>query len=414
LLELRKREFLKNIQSLRGMNDIYGEISEKFIHIISVAEKVAKRYGFKYIETPLLEETALFKRSVGESSDIVGKEMYQFTDKGGNDVSLRPEGTAGVVRSFIQNKFDKRGGKEKVFYHGGMFRYERPQKGRLRLFHQFGCESFGENSVFEDISIILMIKDIFDELGIGFKLKINSLGCQECMPKYREDLSRFLETKRDNLCSDCHRRIDTNPIRTLDCKIEKCQNELVEAPKIADNLCESCNTDFEILKRVLEKSNVEFEIDKNLVRGLDYYSKTAFEFVSSEIGSQNAIAGGGRYDRLVEFLGGKETPAVGFALGIERILDLVKLPEIEKDGYYFGVLDEEYFEKLYILGSEKRQNKKVHIEMKKRSLNKHLQNADKLGFRFCAILGSDEVENGTIWIRDLKNGNDETFSQDSF
>jgi histidyl-tRNA synthetase len=404
----------KSIKSLRGMNDLLAETSEKFRHVVTVSEKVATRYGFKYIETPLLEETALFKRSVGESSDIVGKEMYQFTDKGGNDVCLRPEGTAGVVRSFIENKFDKRGGKEKVFYHGAMFRYERPQKGRLRLFHQFGCESFGEASVFEDISTIFMIRDIFNELNIKFKLKINSLGCQTCMPSYREKLTAYLEDKKDSLCADCHRRIETNPIRTLDCKIESCQQELSDAPKMADHLCEDCDSDFETLKRVLTKNGMEFEIDKNLVRGLDYYSKTAFEFVSDNIGSQNAIAGGGRYDRLVEFLGGKETPAVGFALGIERILDLIEIQESEKSGYYFGVLDEEYFEELFLVASQKRESEKVHIENKKRSLNKHLQNADKLGFRFCAILGSDEVQNGTIWIRDLQLKNDETFSIDSF
>jgi histidyl-tRNA synthetase len=396
------------------MNDTLHNVADKFEYIINTATEIAKNYGYTQIETPLLEETALFKRSVGESSDIVGKEMYQFLDKGGNDVCLRPEGTAGVVRSFIQNKFDKRGGNEKFFYHGAMFRYERPQKGRLRLFHQFGCESFGENSVFEDVSVILLIRDIFDALEIGYKLKINSLGCSECMPTYRENLVSYLEEKREELCEDCHRRIETNPIRTLDCKNEKCQTELSDSPKIVQNLCESCDSDFEILKRVLKESGMDFEVDTNLVRGLDYYNKTAFEFVSDEIGSQSAIAGGGRYDKLVEFLGGKDTPAVGFALGIERILDLVKVPEAENSGYYFGTLDSEYLQKLYLLGTQKRGKERVHIELKKRSLNKHLQNADKMGYRFCAILGSDEVANSTIWIKDLKLSSEDTISQDAF
>jgi histidyl-tRNA synthetase len=404
----------KLIQSLRGMNDVLHKTSEKFEYIIETATEVAKNYGFSQIETPLLEETALFKRSVGESSDIVGKEMYQFFDKGENDVCLRPEGTAGVVRSFIQNKFDRRGGAEKFFYHGAMFRYERPQKGRLRLFHQFGCESFGEASVYEDLSIILMIRDIFDRLGIRYKLLINSLGCPTCMPTYRDTLVSYLEERRENLCEDCHRRIDTNPIRTLDCKVESCQHELKESPKIVQNLCDSCETDFQTLKRLLEKSGVEFEVDENLVRGLDYYSKTAFEFVSNEIGSQSAIAGGGRYDKLVEFLGGKPTPAVGFALGVERILDLVDIPEKEVDGYYFGTLDEQFLDNLYLLGAEKRKNARVHIELKKRSINKHLQNADKLRYRYCAILGEDEVKNGTVWIKDLKLKSEDTFSVDSF
>jgi histidyl-tRNA synthetase len=234
------------------------------------------------------------------------------------------------------------------------------------------------------------------------------------MPTYRENLVSYLEEKREELCEDCHRRIETNPIRTLDCKNEKCQTELSDSPKIVQNLCESCDSDFEILKRVLKESGMDFEVDTNLVRGLDYYNKTAFEFVSDEIGSQSAIAGGGRYDKLVEFLGGKDTPAVGFALGIERILDLVKVPEAENSGYYFGTLDSEYLQKLYLLGTQKRGKERVHIELKKRSLNKHLQNADKMGYRFCAILGSDEVANSTIWIKDLKLSSEDTISQDAF
>ena len=402
------------VKSLRGMNDIRGLESDKFNYIIETSSKIAKKYGFEYIETPLLEETALFKRGVGESSDIVGKEMYQFIDKGKNDVCLRPEGTAGVVRSFIQHKLDRKGEKQKFFYFGSMFRYERPQKGRLRLFHQFGCESFGESSVFEDSSIILMIKDIFENLGISFKLQINSLGCSECMPKYRKNLITDLEVKKDSLCEDCNRRIEINPIRTLDCKSESCQAELSSSPKITDNLCPVCNTDFKQLQNILIQNNVNFEIDTHLVRGLDYYSKTAFEFVSDGIGAQNAIAGGGRYDKLVELLDGKSTPAVGFALGIERILDLVSLPEKEMNGWYFGVLDEENLEIMFNLASRKRVFHKVHIEYRKRSLKTHIKNALKMGFQHCAILGSDEVANRTIWVKDLKAKCEDIISQDSF
>jgi len=402
------------VKSLRGMNDITGLESEKFNFIIETSSRIAKKYGFEYIETPLLEETALFKRSVGESSDIVGKEMYQFIDKGKNDVCLRPEGTAGVVRSFIQNKLDRKGEKQKFFYFGSMFRYERPQKGRFRLFHQFGCESFGESSVFEDASIILMIRDIFETLEISFTLKINSLGCSECMPKYRANLIIDLEKKRDELCEDCNRRIEINPIRTLDCKSESCQTKLSDSPKIVDNLCEECYSDFDKLKKILSENGVDFEIDKHLVRGLDYYSKTAFEFVSDEVGSQNAIAGGGRYDKLVEFLDGKPTPAVGFALGIERILDLVTLPKTDMEGWYFGVLDEENLETIFNLASRKRVFQKVHIEYRKRSLKTHIKNALKMGYQHCAILGSDEVANRTIWVKDLKAKYEEIISQDSF
>ena len=390
------------INALRGMKDLTFEESERFVHIVTTATGIAKRYGYSYIETPILEETKLFKRSVGESSDIVGKEMYQFEDKGGNDVCMRPEGTAGVVRSFIQAKLDRRQNEKfKFYYYGPMFRYERPQKGRLREFHQFGCESFGEASVYEDFTIIQMIGDIFKALGIGYKLKINSLGCPKCMPPYRQNLVEFLTECKDELCEDCNRRIETNPIRVLDCKNEKCQSLLVDSPKLIKNLCSSCDDDFVKLERLLKSENIEYEVDTNLVRGLDYYSKTAFEFVSNEIGSQSAIAGGGRYDRLVEFLDGKPTPAVGFALGIERIMELVKMPEVERNGYYLGAMDEEAIDALFPLASKKRATHKVTVEYAPKKLKAHLKNADRVNARYCAVIGEDEFKDKTIWVKDL-------------
>lgn len=345
---------MSNIQSLRGMKDILANDSKLFTYFCENASKIAKNYGFEYIETPILEETALFKRSVGESSDIVNKEMYQFIDKGDNDVCLRPEGTAGVVRSFIQNKFDKAGGIKRWYYYGPMFRYERPQKGRLREFHQFGAEVFGVSSVYEDANIIMMIKDILDFFGISFSLKLNSLGCKECMPTYKENLVTHLSSFKTELCEDCNRRIETNPIRVLDCKNEKCQSLLQNAPKITNNLCASCDSDFEKLKEILDFNKVSYEIDSNLVRGLDYYSKTAFEFVSNEIGAQSAIAGGGRYDRLVEFLGGKSTAGIGFAIGIERLLELVKIKEEAEDIYYIGALSEKALNQVMKVANIKR------------------------------------------------------------
>ena len=390
------------INALRGMKDLTFEESERFVHIVTTATTIAKRYGYSYIETPILEETKLFKRSVGESSDIVGKEMYQFEDKGGNDVCMRPEGTAGVVRSFVQAKLDRRQNEKfKFYYYGAMFRYERPQKGRLREFHQFGCESFGEVSVYEDFTIIQMIGDIFKALGIGYKLKINSLGCPECMPPYRQNLVEFLTECKDELCEDCNRRIETNPIRVLDCKNEKCQSLLVDSPKLIKNLCSSCDDDFLKLERLLKSENISYEVDTNLVRGLDYYSKTAFEFVSNEIGSQSAIAGGGRYDRLVEFLDGKPTPAVGFALGIERIMELVKMPEVKRSGYYLGAMDKEAIDSLFPLASKKRATDKVTVEYAPKKLKAHLKNADKVNARYCAVIGEDEFKEKTIWVKDL-------------
>jgi histidyl-tRNA synthetase len=389
------------IQSLRGMNDILSPYYQRFDYFLSVATTIAQRYGFHYIETPLLEETALFKRSVGESSDIVGKEMYQFTDKGGNDVCLRPEGTAGVVRAFIQHKLDKKGGIHRFYYHGSMFRYERPQKGRLRQFHQFGVESFGVASVHEDASMIMMVADILNALGIGYRLKINSLGDQHCMPSYREKLIDFIDACGEEICGDCQRRKLTNPIRVLDCKNESCQALYANAPKLVNHLCGGCHSDFETLKMILDYNTISYKVDTHLVRGLDYYSKTAFEFVSDDIGSQSAIAGGGRYDRLIEFLEGKPTPAVGFALGIERLLELIVMPEVVAEGYYLGAMDEESLPLILQATQKIRAFHKAIVEYEPKSLKAHLKGADRIGARYCAIIGENERDKGTIWIKDL-------------
>ncbi len=402
------------IQSLRGMNDMFSPDAERYEYFIETATTIAKRYGFTFFEAPILEETALFKRSVGESSDIVGKEMYQFIDKGENDVCLRPEGTAGVVRAFIQKKMDKQGGIHRFFYHGPMFRYERPQKGRLRQFHQFGIESFGVASVVEDATLIMMLVDILDALGIGYKLEINSLGDQNCMPDYRNKLVSFLDAHESEICEDCKRRKASNPIRVLDCKNSSCQALYAEAPKLMQNLCEGCDTDFQQLKSLLEDSKIDYEVNTHLVRGLDYYSKTAFEFVSDEIGAQSAIAGGGRYDRLVEFLDGKATPAVGFAMGIERLLELIKMPETKREGYYIGTMDDEGLPLIMKAAQVKRKSDKVTVEYKSKNFKNHLKGADKVNARFCAIIGENERNDGTIWIKDLELKEEKTIDLNTF
>jgi histidyl-tRNA synthetase len=402
------------IQSLRGMNDILSEDYERFTYFINTATDVAQKYGFHFIETPLLEETALFKRSVGESSDIVGKEMYQFIDKGENDVCLRPEGTAGVVRAFIQKKLDKAGGIHRYFYHGSMFRYERPQKGRLRQFHQFGVESFGVESVYEDASMIMMVSDILKRCGIGYRLQLNSLGDQNCMPQYRDSLVSFIESVEDEICEDCKRRKSTNPIRVLDCKNEKCQSLYTNAPKLINSLCEGCESDFSKLKKILDDNNIAYEIDTNLVRGLDYYSKTAFEFVSDNIGSQSAIAGGGRYDRLVEFLDGRATPAVGFAMGIERLMELIVMPEDTREGYYIGAMDEETVDLVLMLAQKKRQSEKVTIDYKAKNFKNHMKGADKANARYFCIIGSNEVESQTLTVKDLQEKTETTVTLGEF
>ena len=403
---------MANIQSLRGMKDILDENSDLFTYFIKNASDIALRYGFSYLETPILEETALFKRSVGESSDIVGKEMYQFIDKGENDVCLRPEGTAGVVRMFVQNKLDRAGGLRKYFYHGPMFRYERPQKGRLREFHQFGCESFGESIVYEDANIILMISEILSFFKIEYNLQLNSLGCKECMPSYKENLVKHLEDL--TLCSDCDRRVTTNPIRVLDCKNEACQKELVNAPKITNSLCEVCDTDFSKLKEILDKNNISYEVDSNLVRGLDYYTKTAFEFVSTNIGAQSAIAGGGRYDRLVEFLGGRETSAIGFAIGIERLLELIVVNETKEEVLYIGSMSDDAIDTVFTKVSQKRKELKVITDYKVRGFGKHLNNAQKLGATTVALIGDNELKEKTIWVKNLETKEEQTILLEEF
>ncbi len=388
------------IKALKGMKDTLFPENEKYSYFIENTSKIVQKYGFSFIETPILEETALFKRSVGESSDIVGKEMYQFIDKGKKDVCLRPEGTAGIVRAFVEAKMDRQGGVKRFFYYGPMFRYERPQKGRLRQFHQFGCESFGESNPLEDANIIIMIKEILDFFDVNYTLELNSLGCPTCLPPFREKLVAFLETT-EGFCEDCLRRKSTNPIRVFDCKNPHCQTLLEPAPRLNDALCQECESDFNTLLTTLKQAKIAYTLNPNLVRGLDYYSKTAFEFVSTDLGAQNAVAGGGRYDKLVEFLDGRATPAIGFAIGIERIMDMIKLPDTNREGYYFGALTPEAQTALFQAAHKQREHGKVMQSYEIKSLKAHLKGADKAHARYCAVIGEDELQNNTLWVKDL-------------
>ncbi len=388
------------IKALRGMKDFIGDDAKKYQYCVEQCTRIAQNYGFEFIQTPTLEEIKLFKRSVGESSDIVGKEMYNFTDKGKNEVCLRPEGTAGVVRAFLEAKLDRSLSNYRFYYYESMYRYERPQRGRLRQFHQFGIESFGLGDMKEDASVILLAREILDFFGIKYTLKLNSIGCPDCMPTYKKKLVGFLE-KTDNLCEDCLRRKDTNPVRVLDCKNETCKALVAPAPRLLDNLCSTCKSDFEKLQELLKQCKVDFEVDTNLVRGLDYYSKTAFEFISDELGAQGTLIGGGRYDKLVEFLDGKPTPAIGFAMGFERIMELVKIPEQKREGYYFGSLDEEGFDMLLSLATKTRKKEKVFLDYQPRSLKAHLKQADKKNALYCLCVGENELKNNSIWVKNL-------------
>lgn len=392
------------ISALKGMKDLLSIEARLYERVIKVCESVARNYGFEFIATPHLELSTLFKRSVGESSDIVGKEMYEFIDKGENSVCLRPEGTAGIVRAYIEHKFDKTQSVKRWFYHGSMFRYERPQKGRLREFHQFGVESFGVKSVFEDATLILMLAQILAKLDIKAKLKLNSLGCEKCLPEFRAKFLEFVSAKSD-FCEDCKRRKELNPIRMLDCKNEHCQGLLVGAPALKECLCAECQSDFESLQGLLGANGVEFELDDKLVRGLDYYSKTAFEFESDEIGAKAAVAGGGRYDKLISYLGGKEGFGVGFAIGVERLMAILAQKEHtqKRSGVYLCALDSAFVTRLFTLANSLRQRHKVYLSFEAKKLAKHLNLADLSGAKIFLCMGENEAKENKLFYKDLES-----------
>lgn len=392
------------ISALKGMKDLLSIEARLYERVIKACESVARNYGFEFIATPHLELSALFKRSVGESSDIVGKEMYEFIDKGENSVCLRPEGTAGIVRAYIEHKFDKTQSVKRWFYHGSMFRYERPQKGRLREFHQFGVESFGVKSVFEDATLILMLAQILAKLDIKAKLKLNSLGCEKCLPEFRAKFLEFISAKSD-FCEDCKRRKELNPIRMLDCKNEHCQGLLVGAPALKECLCAECQSDFKSLQGLLSANGVEFELDDKLVRGLDYYSKTAFEFESDEIGAKAAVAGGGRYDKLISYLGGKEGFGVGFAIGVERLMAILAQKEQtqKRSGVYLCALDSAFITRLFTLANSLRQRHKVHLSFEAKKLAKHLNLADLSGAKIFLCMGENEAKENKLFYKDLES-----------
>lgn len=392
------------ISALKGMKDLLSIEARLYERVIKACESVARNYGFEFIATPHLELSTLFKRSVGESSDIVGKEMYEFIDKGENSVCLRPEGTAGIVRAYIEHKFDKTQSVKRWFYHGSMFRYERPQKGRLREFHQFGVESFGVKSVFEDATLILMLAQILAKLDIKAKLKLNSLGCEKCLPEFRAKFLEFVSAKSD-FCEDCKRRKELNPIRMLDCKNEHCQGLLVGAPALKECLCAECQSDFESLQGLLSANGVEFELDDKLVRGLDYYSKTAFEFESDEIGAKAAVAGGGRYDKLISYLGGKEGFGVGFAIGVERLMAILAQKEHtqKRSGVYLCALDSAFVTRLFTLANSLRQRHKVYLSFEAKKLAKHLNLADLSGAKIFLCMGENEAKENKLFYKDLES-----------
>lgn len=394
---------------LRGMKDIIPPESKRWEDLIKKAGSVFSSFGYELSITPILEEEELFNRSVGSDSDVVSKEMYVFSDRSGEKIALRPENTASIMRVFLSGDF--RGKVFKTWYWGPMFRHERPQKGRYRQFFQFGLEAIGDNSPYIDAELIYLLDVFYKKLGVEAKLEINSIGCKDCRPKYKKDLISFLSNEK--LCPDCDKRMINNPLRVLDCKEEGCQKVVLKAPVLSNYLCEDCRDHFLKLLNILDNLKVNYKKSERLVRGLDYYVKTVFEFTSSELGGrQNALGGGGRYDELSLQLGGNRVPAVGYAGGIERTLMMMKENVGIENILYLALLNDELIDKFlpYALSLKAfayDKNFTVINEFKSFNIKKHLEKANKLNASFMIILGEEEFKNSKLIFKNLKTKKEE-------
>jgi histidyl-tRNA synthetase len=397
------------MQKITGTKDILPEEILKYRYIENTSRKIFEVYGYKEIRTPIFEATEVFSKSIGETTDIVEKEMYSFKDKANRSLTLRPEGTASIVRAYIENGFFKSSPFIKLFYIGPMFRAEKPQKGRYREFNQIGVEAIGSPNPAVDAEIIEMLVSLFNELKLSdLNIMINSVGCFECRKKYKDEFLLFIKDKRSLFCDNCKTRADKNAMRILDCKNEKCMDNLKPAPSILDYLCNDCKTHFDKVRKLLSDYSVKYEINKNLVRGLDYYTKTVFEVTSGNLGAQNAIAAGGRYDNLIKDFEGPDTPAIGFAIGIERLLDMIEekkayLPETQRIDVFFATLGEDAFQKALLLIKELRKNK-VSCEIDysiEKSLKSQMRKSNQLNARFTVIIGDDELKKGVCTIKDM-------------
>jgi histidyl-tRNA synthetase len=395
------------ITGIKGFNDILPGEVEKWHYIETTARRVFGLYGFSEIRIPIMEKTELFARSIGDTTDIVEKEMYSFIDKGENRVTLRPEGTASVMRSFIEHKLHALDAVSKLYYMGPMFRYERPQKGRYRQFHQIGAEVIGVTDPMVDAQVLTMLCHFFAELGLTEpRLEINSLGCPECRPAYRNVLREFLRERVNCLCDDCKRRIETNPLRALDCKSAGCKESTKDAPSVLENLCSACDEHFAATRTYLESAGTPFLVNQRMVRGLDYYTRTTFELVTELLGSQSAVAAGGRYDGLIEELGGPAIPGIGFALGLERVaLLLAERDFVTAPSLFIAALGAEARSAAFcLMGSLQRLGISVEIDYEGKSLKSQLRRADKFCARYTLIIGGDELARGSALLRDMQAG----------
>ncbi len=399
------------IKKPRGTEDILPEECAIWRKIEQNARDICHKYGYKEIRTPVFEETALFSRGVGDTTDVVQKEMYTFEDKGGRSITLRPEGTASLARSYIENSLYAAPQPTKLYYLISCYRYEKPQSGRLREFHQFGIECYGAEDPAVDCEAIALALDFFNSIGItGLELSINSIGCEKCKPNYNKNLKEYFLKYEDKLCETCRDRLQNNPMRIFDCKSPICQKIAQEAPKILDYLCDDCKDHFEHFKEYLDVLGIKYKVDPNIVRGLDYYTRTVFEIISKDLGVQSALCGGGRYNGLIEELGGKPAPGIGFAIGIERLLMIVKKQGIKiseaeaPDIFVVTIGDNAQTETQKLVYKLRCLGIYAERDLCFRSVKAQMKYANKIGAKFCLVMGDDEINSGQGNVKNMKTG----------
>ncbi len=406
-------------KKIKGTEDVLPKQSYRWQFIENIMREEAANFGFKEIRTPVFEHTELFARGVGQTTDVVQKEMYTFDTKGGESVTLRPEGTAGAARAVLEHALPNEGLPIKAYYFTSCYRYEKPQAGRLREFHQFGIEEYGTQSPIADAELISFAQSVFERLQIqNLHLEINSIGCPKCRAEYHKALKEYFEPHRKELCESCQTRLDKNPMRILDCKSPVCSEIAKDAPKITDYLCDECSEHFEQVKSYLDIAGVEYIVNPTIVRGLDYYTKTVFEFVSDSIGSQGTVCGGGRYDGLMEELGGQHIPSLGFAMGMERLLMVmdnqgINIPNDNQCSLYIASMGDEAKKKAFELVLELRRcGVWAETDVVGRGLRPQMKYADKLGAEFSLVIGDNELEQNTAELKNMETGKKTTIRLD--
>ena len=408
-------------KAIKGTKDVLPSESYKNQYIEATCLSVAENFGYKEMRTPVFEHTELFQIGVGDTTDVFQKEMYTFDDKGGRSITLRPEGTAGAARSFLENGLSNEALPQKICYLTSCYRYEKPQAGRLREFHQFGIECFGASSPLADAEMISLAKQVFDELGIkDLHLELNSIGCPKCRADYHNALKEYFKSHTDELCATCNERLERNPMRILDCKSPVCKEISKDAPVVLDYLCDECKEHFEKVQSYLKAMNIEYIVNPQIVRGLDYYTKTVFEFVSDSIGSQGTVCGGGRYDGLIEKLGGQHTPSLGFGMGLERIQLVMQaqgcaFPEPNKLDLFIVAMGEKAELKAVEIAKDMRsEGFSVQYDLNARSLRAQMKYADKVDAKYIVVIGEDEVNSDVAKLKDMQTGESTDISLTTF